>query len=408
MEVTESQSGGVTAPAGFKANGIRCGIKDSRKTADLALIVSEVPCTAAAVFTKNLVKAEPVKLSKEHIADGRAQAVIANAGNANACTGRQGYKNAVRMAESVAGVLDIPSKDVLVCSTGVIGQQLRIEAVEKGMKDLCAGLSREGHIAAREAILTTDTVYKEDEIQVDIDGYTVTIGTMAKGSGMIHINMGTMLGFITTDCAVSPDMLSSALQESVASTYNCVSIDGDTSTNDTLLILANGLAGNPEISKKDYRYKAFCDALTELNARMVKRIAADGEGASRLIECCVTGAFDDGCARNIAKSVVSSNLVKAAFFGKDANWGRILCAMGYSGSDFSPDKVSVSFQSKAGEIEVCKNGVQVDFDETKASAVLNEKEVSILISMNDGQGSGKAWGCDLTYEYVKINGDYRT
>ncbi len=409
MEVTESQSGGgVTAPAGFKANGIRCGIKESRKTADLALIVSETPCTAAAVFTGNLVKAEPVKLSMEHIADGKAQAVIANAGNANACTGKQGYENAVRMAKSVSEELSVPVNDVLVCSTGVIGQQLNIEAVEKGMKELCSGLSVQGHIPAREAILTTDTVYKEDEIRVDIGGHTVTIGTMAKGSGMIHINMGTMLGFITTDCAISSAMLFSALKESAAATYNCISVDGDTSTNDTLVIMANGLAGNPEISDKGSGYKTFCAALTELNERMARKIAADGEGAERLIECCVAGAADDRAARTLAKSVVSSNLVKAAFFGRDANWGRILCAMGYSGAGFSPDKVCVSFQSRAGDIEVCRDGSQIAFDEDRASEILNEKEVRILVNLKDGHGVGKAWGCDLTYEYVKINGDYRT
>lgn len=409
MNVSETPAGGgVTAPAGFKANGIRCGIKASRRKADLALIVSEAPCAAAAVFTSNLVKAEPVKLSMKHIADGRARAVVANAGNANACTGARGYENALRMAESVADNLGIPETDVLVCSTGVIGQQLPVEAVEKGMPELCAGLSAEGHAAAREAIMTTDTVYKEDEIRIDIGGRTVTIGTMAKGSGMIHINMGTMLGFITTDCAISPEMLSCALRESVERTYNCVSIDGDTSTNDTLLILANGLAGNPEISGRGADYEVFRNALTELNTRMAKKIAADGEGAGRLIECRVSGASDDRAARTLAKAVVSSNLVKAAFFGKDANWGRILCAMGYSGAAFSPETVCVAFQSAAGGIEVCRDGEPLLFDEEAASRILNEKEVCVSVTVRDGNGEGKAWGCDLTYEYVKINGDYRT
>lgn len=407
----EESSGGVTAPAGFTAGGFRCGFKSSRAANDTALIVSRVPCTAAAVFTENLVKAEPVKLSAQHVAGGKAQAVIANAGNANACTGAQGRKNALRMARAVAGALSVPEEEVLVCSTGVIGQQFpetALETLEKNAAGFCAALSREGHTAAREAILTTDTVYKESEIRFELDGRTVTIGAMAKGSGMIHINMGTMLAFVTTDCAISAEMLDCALRESAVCTYNCVSVDGDTSTNDTLLILANGLAGNTPVTEKNEAYGKFLQALTELNTVMARKIAADGEGATRLVECLVTGAASGEAARTLAKSVVSSNLVKAAFYGRDANWGRILCALGYSGVPFSPESVRVSFRSAAGEIAVCENGMPLPFDEQKASSVLDRPEVLVLVDLGGGNGTGRAWGCDLTCEYVRINGDYRS
>lgn len=400
--------GGVCAPQGFTANAIRCGIKKSRTTNDIALIESEVPCTAAAVFTKNLVKAEPLKLTRKHIANGTAQAIVANAGNANACTGAQGYENAERTARSAATYLGLAETDVLVCSTGVIGQQINIEAIESGMEDLCKGLSKSGNVGAREAIMTTDTKFKEAAVTIVIGGKTVTLGTMAKGSGMIHINMGTMLGFITTDCAISSKMLDAALHESIEKTYNCVSVDGDTSTNDTLAVLANGLAGNKLITSKNADYNLFLSALDALNTAMAKKIAADGEGAEHLIECTVNGAKNDSTARNLAKSVISSSLVKAAFFGKDANWGRILCAMGYSGELFKPEGTSVFFRSNAGEIEVFHNGVPLDFDETKARIVLTEGEVGIRVELEDGKGTGTAWGCDLTYDYVKINGDYRT
>ena len=400
--------GGVCAPKGFTANGICCGIKKGRTKNDIALIKSEKPCTAAAVFTQNLVKAEPVKLTKKHLADGKAQAVVANSGNANACTGTQGYEAALRTAKAAAECLDLRESDVLVCSTGVIGQQINIEAIESGMERLCAGLSASGNVAAREAIMTTDTKYKEAAVAIDIGGKTVTLGTMAKGSGMIHINMGTMLGFITTDCAISAEMLDAALRESIETTYNCVSIDGDTSTNDTLSILANGMAGNPPITVKGPEYAAFLSALNALNTIMAKKIAGDGEGADRLIECTVNGAKDDTSARKLAKAVISSSLVKAAFFGKDANWGRILCAMGYSGELFTPEKTSVFFRSDAGEIEVFHEGVPLNFDEEKAKIVLTEGAVGIRVELSEGTGRGTAWGCDLTYEYVKINGDYRT
>ena len=417
--------GGVTAPAGFTANGILCRIKESRRTNDTALIFSEKPCTAAGVFTQNRVQAESVKLTKKNISDGRMQAAVANSGNANACTGKQGAENAYRMAKSAADALGLSPDDVIVCSTGVIGQQLPVEKIEAKMAELAAGLSKKGHEEARVAIMTTDTHYKECAVQFTLGGRIVTIGTMCKGSGMIHINMGTMLGFITTDCAISAPMLDKALRESILGTYNCVSIDGDTSTNDTLTIMANGMAGNREITEAGVDYDAFLAALDEVNTVMAKKIAADGEGASRLIECTVDGAKDVPTARALAKEVIGSNLVKAAMFGKDANWGRILCALGYSGQSFTPEKTSVYFSSSAGaqryftpgqddivnggqKIKVFDHGVPLDFDEELAEKILSEEAVEILVTMEDGPAEGRAWGCDLTYDYVKINGDYRT
>ncbi len=400
--------GGVSAPQGFTANGVRAGIKPGLTKNDTALIYSEKPCTAAGVFTRNRVQAECVKLTRRHVSDGSAQAVIANSGNANACTGTQGAQAALRMARSAGAALNLAPEQVLVCSTGVIGQQLPVERIEKIMPELVSGLSKDGHVPAREAIMTTDTRYKECAVETVIGGKTVRIGSMAKGSGMIHINMGTMLGFITTDCAISAEMLQAALVESAEGTYNCVSIDGDTSTNDTLLILANGSAGNPEITGRNADFDAFLEALNEVNTRMARRIAADGEGAEHLIECHVTGAVSVDAARTLAKSVVSSSLVKAAFFGKDANWGRILCAMGYSGAAFTPEQVSVSFQNAAGSIDVFRNGVPLDFDEAEAKRILTQSETTISVNLADGSAEGTAWGCDLTYEYVKINGDYRT
>ncbi|HIW37321.1 MAG TPA: bifunctional glutamate N-acetyltransferase/amino-acid acetyltransferase ArgJ [Candidatus Treponema faecavium] len=400
--------GGVTAPLGFTANGVLSGIKAGRTAPDTALIYSETPCTAAGVFTKNRVQAEPVKLTRARAALGRAQAVIVNSGNANACTGEQGARAAVRMAAAAAAALHVEEQDVLVCSTGVIGQQLAVERIEAHMAELVSGLSREGHAAASEAILTTDTRAKECAAETEIGGSTVRIGTMAKGSGMIHINMGTMLGFITTDCAITAEMLQKALKESAECTYNCVSVDGDTSTNDTLLILANGRAGNRLIDRRDGDYDAFVSALTAVNTEMAKKIAGDGEGAEHLIECRVSGAVSDASARALAKSVVSSNLVKAACFGKDANWGRILCALGYSGEPFTPEAASVSFVSEYGVATVYERGAPAAFDEEAASRILGAPEVTIAVTLADGSGAGAAWGCDLTYEYVKINGDYRT
>ncbi len=400
--------GGVCAPNGFTANAVLAGIKKGRTKNDLALIESEVPAAAAAVFTKNLVKAEPVKLSMKHVAKGYAQAIVANSGNANACTGERGYAAALKTATLAAGNLGLEPEYVLVCSTGVIGQQINIDAIEKAMEGLCEGLSKDGNVKAREAIMTTDTAHKEIACETVIGGKTVKIGTMSKGSGMIHINMCTMLGFITTDCAISPKMLKKALSESVERTYNCVSVDGDTSTNDTLIALANGLAGNKMITSRGKDYDAFVAALDAVNTEMAKKIAGDGEGATHLLECVVSGASSDTVARSLAKSIISSSLVKAAFFGKDANWGRILCAMGYSGEVFKQEGTSVFFESSAGTIEVFHKGVPLDFDEAKAKEILGAQEVRILVDLEGGKGKGLAWGCDLTYDYVKINGDYRT
>lgn len=418
--------GGVTAPVGFTANGMLCGIKAGRTKNDTALIYSEKPCAAAGVFTQNRVKAESVKLTKKNIANGVAQAVIANSGNANACTGEQGARNALRMAQAAARALNISADDVIVCSTGVIGQQLKVEVIESNIDKLASGLSKKGHEEARVAIMTTDTHYKECAVETEIDGKKVHLGTMCKGSGMIHINLGTMLGFITTNCAITSAMLEKALRSSIAGTYNCVSVDGDTSTNDTLTILANGMAGNKVIDSDGASYDAFLEALNTLNTQMARKIAGDGEGADRLIECNVLGAKDVPTARALAKSVISSSLVKAAFFGKDANWGRILCAMGYSGEVFDPDKTSVAFssvhgeqrpgatdaigraQGKARSIMVFDHGVPLDFDEDLAKEILSEDAVTINVTCEDGNASGTAWGCNLTYDYVKINGDYRT
>ncbi len=423
--------GGVCAAEGFTANGVLSHIKASRKTNDTALIYSEKMCSAAGVFTQNRVKAEPVKLTKKNIANGRIQAVIANSGNANCCTGEQGAKVAYHMAELAGKELGVSPDDVIVCSTGVIGQQLPVEKIEEHISELAKGLSKEGHKEARIAIMTTDTQYKEVAVETTIGGKTVKMGAMCKGSGMIHINLGTMLSFITTDCAISPAMLEKALRDTVAGTYNCVSVDGDTSTNDTLVILANGMAGNAEITSEGDDYKAFQAALYSMCEVMAMKIAADGEGATRLIECTVQGAKDVATARGLAKEVIGSNLVKAAMFGKDANWGRILCAMGYSGYEFTPEKTCVYFSSRSGakryfdsttgektqiagcdkcggKIEVFHNGVPLNFDEDKAKKILSEEAVEILVTLEDGQAEGKAWGCDLTYDYVKINGDYRT
>lgn len=423
--------GGVCAAEGFTANGVLSHIKASRKTNDTALIYSEKMCSAAGVFTQNRVKAEPVKLTKKNIDNGRIQAVIANSGNANCCTGEQGAKVAWHMAELAGKATGVSPEDVIVCSTGVIGQQLPVEKIEEHIDELAKGLSKEGHKEARIAIMTTDTQYKEVAVETTIGGKKVKMGAMCKGSGMIHINLGTMLSFITTDCAISPSMLEKALRETVAGTYNCVSVDGDTSTNDTLVILANGMAGNTEITSDGEDYKNFQKALYAMCEVMAMKIAADGEGATRLIECTVQGAKDVATARGLAKEVIGSSLVKAAMFGKDANWGRILCAMGYSGYEFTPEKTCVYFSSRTGakryfdsttgvkpeiagcdkcggKIEVFHNGVPLNFDEDKAKKILSEEAVEILVTLEDGTAEGKAWGCDLTYDYVKINGDYRT
>ncbi len=417
--------GGVCAPAGFTANGILTHIKASRTKNDTALIFSEKPCNAAGVFTQNKVKAESVKLSKKHLTDGKAQALIAISGNANCCTGAQGAENALRMAKCTAQELGIKAEDVIVYSTGVIGAQFDVTKVENNISTLKAGLSKEGHKEARIAIMTTDTQFKECAVEFEIGGKICHMGTMCKGSGMIHINMGTMLSIITTDCAISSQMLDKALHQSIAGTYNCVSVDGDTSTNDSLTVFANGMAGNKEITSEGPDYEVFLAAMNKMNTVMAKKIAADGEGATRLVECNVKGAKTVEAARGLAKSIICSSLVKAAMFGSDANFGRFLCAMGYSGIDFDPDKTSIWFTSKAnskryfenyddfevhGEnsVLVYKDGVPTELDEDKAKKIMSEEAVEILVQCKDGDAEGTAWGCDLTYDYVKINGDYRT
>ena len=417
--------GGVCAPLGFTANGMLCHIKTSRTKNDTALVYSEVPCNAAGVFTQNRVKAESVKLTQKHLADGKAQALIAISGNANCCTGAQGAENALRMAKAAAGQLGIKAEDVIVYSTGVIGAQLDVTKVENNAEALAKGLSRDGNKEARIAIMTTDTKFKECAVEFTLGGKICHMGTMCKGSGMIHINLGTMLSFITTDAAISPAMIEKALRESIKGTYNCVSVDGDTSTNDTLVLLANGMAGNKEITSEGPDYEAFLAALNKLNRVMAMKIAADGEGATRLVQCTVNGASSVEAARGLAKEVISSSLVKAAMFGADANFGRFLCAMGYSGIEFDPMKTNIWFTSKSGakryfddndnfevhgenSVKVYENGVPLNFDEEKAKKIMSEEAVEILVECGDGNASGTAWGCDLTYDYVKINGDYRT
>ena len=419
--------GGVCAPLGFTANGMLCKIKASRTKNDTALVYSEKLCNAAGVFTSNRVKAESVKYTMKNIARGTAQAAIECSGNANCCTGQAGYEAAERMASCTAKALGIKAEDVLVYTTGVIGAPFDVTKIENNIEELKAGLSKDGNKEARIAIMTTDTQFKECAVEFTVGGKVCRMGTMCKGSGMIHINMGTMLSFVTTDCAVSSEMLQKALRSSVAGTYNMVSVDGDMSTNDTLCIMANGMAGNKEITSEGPDYDAFLEALNKINRVMAMKIAADGEGASRLVECVVRGAKDLETARVLAKEVIGSNLVKAAMFGQDANCGRILCAMGYSGAEFNPEKTSVFFKSIAGKsryfddadavfgcdkcgekIEVIHNGVGLAFDEEKAEKILKEEAVQILILLEDGNAEATAWGCDLTYDYVKINGDYRT
>lgn len=417
--------GGVCAAKGFTANGIHSGLKASRKTYDTALVYSQNLCDAAGLFTSNKVKAECVKYTMKKIQGKKMQAAVCNVCFANACTGAEGYETAVLTAEAVAKELKISADNVIVCSTGIIGQPIPRDVLLAHIPELAAGLSKDGNERARTAIMTTDTHFKECAVQTEIGGKTVTIGAMCKGSGMIHINMGTMLSFVTTDCDISGEMLEAALRESVAATYNCVSVDGDTSTNDTLTIMANGQAGNARIAEKNSDWEKFLQALNMVNETLAKKIAADGEGASRLVECVVNGAKDITTARRLAKEVIGSNLVKAAMFGRDANCGRILCAMGYSGADFNPDKTTVRFVSKEGaaryfddpaadlfaggeSVEVVRDGVGLAFDEELATKILGREAVQILVELQDGSAQGKAWGCDLTYDYVKINGDYRS
>ena len=399
--------GGVCAAKGFKASGIHCGIRKSRTKRDLSLIFSEKPASCAAVYTTNLVKGAPLDVTKSHISDGIAQAVICNSGNANTCNS-DGIEVAEKMCALLAKELKIKASDVVVASTGVIGQKLDITPIKNGIPQLVSELSQYGNENAAEGIMTTDTVRKELAVSFQIGDKTCTIGGMAKGSGMIHPNMATMLVFITTDTAISPKMLKKALSTDIANTFNMVSVDGDTSTNDMVTVLANGMAGNSLIDSDGPDFETFMQALNTITVSLCRMIAGDGEGATKLLECKVTGASDKQTAKTVAKSVICSSLLKAAMFGADANWGRVLCAIGYSGAKVDVNKIDVSFKSSQGTIDVCKNGAGVDFSEEKAKEILLQKEIDILVELNSGKEEATAWGCDLTYDYVKINGDYRT
>ena len=402
-------SGGVCAAKGFTAAGVHCGVKagSSPDKNDLALILSEKECAAAATYTMNRVKAAPLYVTMDHLENGVAWGVVANSGNANACC-PQSHENAEAMSAAAAAATGREPGDFVVASTGVIGQTINISAIQAGLPQAAAALSADGSDAAAHAIMTTDTVKKEIAVSLTIGGKEVRLGAIAKGSGMIHPNMGTMLAFITTDCAITHEMLSDALHEVVARTFNRVTVDGDTSTNDMCVVLANGMAGTSLIEWKDQDYETFLAALEEVCRYLSRAIAGDGEGASKLVTCKMHGARSEESAERLAKAVVGSSLVKAAMFGADANWGRVLCAMGYSKAPFRPEHVDVSFCSQAGSILVCKQGDGVDFDEDKAKTILTEKEVIIDVDLHEGDESAECWGCDLTYDYVKINGDYRT
>ncbi len=399
-------NGGVCAAKGFSANGIHCGIRKNRTKKDLSLIFSSKIANVAAVYTTNLVKGAPLVVTKNHIENGKAQAIICNSGNANTCNAN-GVEIAEKTCELLAKELKIDSKDVVVASTGVIGQEMSLEPFEKGMNALVSGLGDNSN-AAEEGIMTTDTIAKSVAVAFEIDGIECKIGGIAKGSGMIHPDMATMLVFITTDCAISNEMLSKALKSDIQSTFNMVSVDGDTSTNDMVVMLANGEAKNAEITSEGKAFDIFMKALNSVTIALCKMIAGDGEGATKLIECNVCGAKNEDIAKKVAKSVICSSLVKSAMFGADANWGRVLCAIGYSKCDVNVSKIDVEFVANTGKILVCKNGSGVEFSEELAKQILLEKEVNIDINLNDGNSKATAWGCDLTYDYVKINGDYRT
>lgn len=400
--------GGITAPKGFLASGIHCGLKKSNLKKDLALIYSEVPAAASGMYTKNKVKGAPIYITKEHLTNKKAQAIIINSGNANTCNGEDGLQKAKKMTSLQAKELNLKADDVLVASTGVIGVPLNIDAIKNGIPLLTEKLSRDGFEDASSAIMTTDTFKKQLAVEFYLGDKKVTIGAMAKGSGMIEPNMGTMLSFITTDISISPELLNEALKSSVKLTYNRVSVDGDTSTNDMVLILANGLAENTTITEKDENYNKFLEILTDLNIKMAKNIAKDGEGATKLLECQIIGAASEKDAVILGKSVINSSLVKTAMFGSDANWGRILCALGYAKIDFDPEKVDVSFESCAGSIKVCEAGSSLPFSEEKAKDILTQDEIIIKVDLSLGNHNAYVWGCDLSYEYVKINGDYRS
>ncbi len=418
--------GGVCAAKGFKANGVHCGISrkalaekpedptmqanqpaEAKKKNDLAMICADKPCTAAAMYTTNKVQGAPIAVTRNHLKNGVAQAVIVNSVNANTCNA-DGVEKAEKMCELAADALGLQKEDIIVASTGVIGQPLPIEPIVEGVPGLAKGLSYEGNTAAVEAIMTTDTQPKEVAVQFVAGGKTCTLGGMLKGSGMIHPNMATTLTFLTTDAAIDAALLQEALREVVFLTLNRVSVDGDTSTNDMVCVMANGMAENEVISQENEDYEMFKDALYAVLMNLARMMARDGEGATKLIECLCTGAEDDRTAEIVAKSVITSSLFKAAIFGEDANWGRILCAVGYAPAEFDITKVNVSLASVKGKIDVCRNGAGLDFSEDKAKEILSEEEIEVFISIGDGKGSAVAWGCDLTYDYVRINGDYRS
>lgn len=401
--------GGVCAAKGFVANGINCGLNSDKNKNDLGMVYSSTVCNAAAVYTQNKVKGAPILVTKEHLkaTGGKAMAVVVNSKNANTCNA-DGVEKAERICELAADALGIDADMIINASTGVIGQIIPIEPFEEHMKELAGGLSADGNDKAANAIMTTDTVDKQVAVEFTLGGKTCRLGGMAKGSGMIHPNMATTLNFITTDVAISADMIQKALSEIVKVTYNCLSIDGDTSTNDTLSVMANGLAGNEEIVTENDAYAIFKKALYIVMECMTMMLASDGEGASKMLECTVSGAPDQDTAIIVAKSIIRSPLTKCAMFGEDANWGRILCAIGYAEADFDIDKVDVDLESEKGIVEVCRNGSGIPFSEEKASEVLSEDDIYINVNLNQGEASAKAWGCDLTYDYVKINGDYRS
>lgn len=399
-------SGGICAAKGFKANGIYCGIRKNKDKKDLALVVSDVPASAAAVYTQNLVKGAPLLVTKENLYNGVAQAIICNSGNANTCNAN-GVEIAKETCDLVAKQCNISPEDVIVASTGVIGQPLSIDPIQQGIEELVKGLGLKSHIAA-EAIMTTDTKEKELAVSFQLGDVQCHLGGIAKGSGMIHPNMATMLVFLTTDVAISPELLQDSLIEDVETTFNMISVDGDTSTNDMVSILANGMAGNKKIITKDMNYVIFKEVLHYITVKLCEMIAQDGEGATKLLECRVIAGCDEAATKKVAKSVICSSLVKTAMFGEDANWGRILCAVGYSGAEVDIEKIDVSFKSTAGEIQVCSNGAGIDFSEEYAKKILKQPKIEILINLNSGDCTATAWGCDLSYDYVKINGDYRT
>ena len=399
--------GGVCAAKGFSANGVHCGIRKNKIKKDLSLIVSEVTASCAAVYTTNAVFGAPITVTRSHLENGKAKACICNSGIANTCCAG-GVETANEICLAAAEVLGCKAEDIVIASTGVIGQPLDPAPIKAALPSLVAGLNENGSEAAAAGIMTTDTVKKEIAVEFELGGKTCHIGGIAKGSGMIHPNMATMLVFITSDVSISPALLKKALSSDIKNTFNMISIDGDTSTNDMVTVLCNGMAGNAEITEENADYETFMTALNTVNVHLCRMIAADGEGATKLLECKVSGAKSENDAKAVAKSVICSSLLKAAMFGADANWGRVLCAVGYSKAEVDVNKIDVAFASKAGTVEVCKNGAGIEFSEEKAKTVLSEKEIEILISLNDGNGGATAWGCDLTYDYVKINGDYRT